>query len=328
MSVRVLEVQPTDLDLAGVRERMAPQTERVAELLRRYPVKRAALLQVLWLIQEEFGWIPRVSIRWAAEVCEVAPVHAFAVVEFYTMYKQIPPARYHIRVCQGVSCHIQGAEELIAHLEQKLGIRAGEHTEDALFALERVECLAACGNGPAVQVNDDFLFGSGELNQHQDGWHPDAASLDAWIDRLREQAAQQPELPRIDELGGILVGSAGHPGACGAAAEDNPPDYAPPPPALNPAASIDGQQVTVRALCAPEVTWAVLERQNGVAWLQVGECDPRQISGPPGPKQVAFSDHLGGAASACYRVIASSGERIARPSAAVAIDAQATEEQA
>ncbi|MFW5829859.1 MAG: NAD(P)H-dependent oxidoreductase subunit E [Planctomycetota bacterium] len=321
--VSVLEVQPTDLDLDGVAQRMQSHAERVAELIRRYPVPRAALLQVLWLVQEEFGWVPRVAIKWAAQQCQVAPVQAFAVVEFYTMYQQIPPARWHIRVCHNVSCHIQGSEELIAHLEQKLGIQAGEHTADGLFALERVECLAACGNGPAVQVNDEFLFGPGEeLNRHQEGWRPTPEVLDQWIERLRARAEADPQAHRVDELGGILLGSGGHPGAMGATAQDNATDYAPPPPALQVAGVSVGEAVTVSALCAPEVTQVELQRQDGEQpWRTVTTCDPRQIPGPPGPKQVRLEDRLEIGVTARYRLIATSGERAARPSRVVEVTA-------
>ena len=123
----VVAAQPA-MTLDEVRAKMAPHQARVDELLRRYPVKRAALLQALWLVQEEFGWVPRIAMKWAAEVCEVSPVHAYSVVEFYTMYKQVPPARWHVRVCHNVCCHIQGAEDMIAHLEKTLGIKCGEHT--------------------------------------------------------------------------------------------------------------------------------------------------------------------------------------------------------
>lgn len=323
--ISVLEVQPPELDLDAVAARMASHQARIAELLRRYPVKRAALLQVLWLVQEEFGWVPRIAIKWAASICAVSPVHAFAVVEFYTMYQQIPAARFHIRVCHNVSCHIQGAEALIAHLEQSLGISAGAQTADGLFALDRVECLAACGNGPAVQINDDFLFGPGEeLNRHEEGWRPRAADLDRLIARLRERAAADPQARPVDQLGGILLDSAGHPGAEGAAAQGNPRDYAPPPPALNPAVSSQGSAITITALCAPEVRLACCERsQDGSQWQQIACLDPTTIPGPPGPKTVSFSDQLAIGEEAHYRITAESDGRRSRPSAVVTILADA-----
>ena len=90
--VAILEAQPKDLTLDGVAKDMEKHAASVAELIRRYPVKRAALLQALWLVQSEYGWIPRVASNGAAKTCDVSAVHAFGVVEFYTMYKQHPGA--------------------------------------------------------------------------------------------------------------------------------------------------------------------------------------------------------------------------------------------
>ena len=137
-------VQPAGLTVAQVATRMATYQPQIAELLRRHPTKRAVLLQVLHLVQGEFGWVPRVAIEWSATVAECAPAHAFSVVEFYTMYRQIPYGRFFIQICQTMCCHLQGAEDLIAHLEKKLGIHSGETTPDGLFSLVRVECLALC----------------------------------------------------------------------------------------------------------------------------------------------------------------------------------------
>jgi NADH:ubiquinone oxidoreductase subunit E len=162
-------VQPTDLTLHSVRARIARYAPAEAELKRSYPTRRAVLLQVLHLAQQEFGCVPRVAIEWAADVSECSPVHAFSVVEFYTMYRQVPKGRFLIQICQTMCCHIQGSEDLIAHVEKKLGIHAGGTTEDHLFSLVRVECLALCGSGPGVMIDDQAIgpvphaLGSGKL---------------------------------------------------------------------------------------------------------------------------------------------------------------------
>jgi hypothetical protein len=80
----------TELTPAAVAERMARHLPRLEAITSRYPVKRAALLPALWLAQEEFGWVPRTAIAWAAERCGVAPVHAFGLVEFHSLYRQGP----------------------------------------------------------------------------------------------------------------------------------------------------------------------------------------------------------------------------------------------
>ena len=112
------EHQPKDLTAEVLKNRMAKYLSRVEELWRRYPVKRGALLQALWLVQEEFGWVPREGIKWAADTCAVSHVHAFGVTEFYTMYRQVPTGKHLIQVCQTMCCYIQGSENLTEQVEK------------------------------------------------------------------------------------------------------------------------------------------------------------------------------------------------------------------
>ena len=130
--------------------------ERCADLLSRYPVGQAALLEVLWLVQGVFGWVPREGIRWAANVCGCAPAHALGVATFYTMYNHAPKGKFLLQFCRNISCTIKGAPSLIAYVEHALNIKTGETTPDGLFTILQVECLGSCGNGPMMLVNDDF----------------------------------------------------------------------------------------------------------------------------------------------------------------------------
>jgi NADH:ubiquinone oxidoreductase subunit E len=314
----VLASQPA-ITLEEFRQRMTPYQARIDELRRRYPVPKAALLQLLWLVQEDMGWVPRVGIKWAAEQAEVSPIHAFSVVEFYTMYRQVPKGRWIIRVCQTMACHLQGAEELIAHVEQRLGIHAGETTADGLFSIERVECLAACGNGPAVQINDEFLFGPTGLNQHQDGWHPTPAVLDELIERLRAEAAREPRRTAVDELGGIVLGTGGHPGGKGACTSAQAADYAPPPPALKLAAKGQGNPVSISWLAAPELALTRLERSldGGASWTAVGSVEPAKVPGPPGAKTCTCDDRVEPGVAVQYRVISVRGSDKAEKTSAI-----------
>ncbi|MEK7411936.1 MAG: NAD(P)H-dependent oxidoreductase subunit E [Planctomycetota bacterium] len=317
-------VQPTDLTVAAVRSRMAPYQSRIDELKRRYPTRRAVLLQVLHLAQQEFGWVPRVAIEWAAEVSETSAVHAFSVVEFYTMYRQAPRGRYLVQVCQTMCCHIQGAEDLIEHIEAKLGIHAGETTADGVFSLVRVECLALCGSGPGVMIDDQAigpvphpLNQPGKLREtHLDGadFHPGAAHLDAWIDFLRADAAKNPKPKRHhehDALGDLMLNTKGHPQGQGASAQPVQADYAPPAPALKVAAKVEAGAVALTWLNDPNFTAkAVVERSddNGTTWREIASV---------GPKDQKASDKLEAGKIAQYRVIAHEKTRVARPSAAV-----------
>ena len=319
-SINPATVQPAGLTVAGVAERMARFQPRVDELLRRFPVKRGALLPVLWLVQEEFGWVPRAAIEWAANTCAVAPVHAFSVVEFYTMYKQVPTGRYFVQVCQTMCCAIQGAEELIHHIEKSLGIHAGETTPDGLFTLVRVECLALCGSGPGVMINDQaigpepFALGEGALREgHYDreGFHPTPAIIDAWIAFLRAEAARVPEAKQGHcAMGDMVLNTKGHPGATGAAAQVQATGYAPAAPALKVAAKVTG--------CAVALTWindggcakVVVEKSldGGATWSEFASV---------GPKDQKVADTLAVGQVATYRVIAHEKSRVAKPSVTV-----------
>ncbi|MFW5845196.1 MAG: hypothetical protein ACOCXJ_03125, partial [Planctomycetota bacterium] len=126
-------------------------------------------------------------------------------------------------------------------------------------------------------------------------------------------------------LGGIMLGTAGHPGAPGAEAAVLV-DYAPPPPALQVHGDWDGTQATVSCLVAPECSLAVLERSSDdISWKPVAELEPSTVPGPPGPKKLDFTDPIEAGVHMRYRVVAHSGERVARPSAVVAVSASAAD---
>lgn len=130
--------------------------ERITELLTRYPTSRAALLPVLWLCQERYGWISAGVIEAVAARLGESPAFVEGVVTFYTMYYTKPPARYVLQVCETLSCAVCGGRELVEHLERRLAIKSGQKTADGRFQLVGVQCLGACGGAPVVQINDDY----------------------------------------------------------------------------------------------------------------------------------------------------------------------------
>lgn len=134
----------------------AEKQSEFEKLLPRYPTKEAAMLPTLRLAQEEFGYISSDVIEFVGELLEVSPSRVRAVATFYTMYDKKPVGKYHVQVCQNLSCSIMGAETIIDHLERKLGIKVGETSSDKKFTLTRVECLGACGTAPVMQINDDY----------------------------------------------------------------------------------------------------------------------------------------------------------------------------
>jgi NADH-quinone oxidoreductase subunit E len=131
---------------------------RLDELIARYPTKRAALLPALWVAQDVYdGWLPPEAMEEVARHLELPPAEVAGVATFYTMYNKAPRGMHAIEICHNVPCMALGAEQLIQYCERKLGVAAtGETTPDGIFTLQRVECLGACCNAPAVQVGGAY----------------------------------------------------------------------------------------------------------------------------------------------------------------------------
>ena len=128
----------------------------VADALSRYPVKRSAVLPVLWIAQREWGWLSTAALRQVADSVGLPEAEVFGIATFYTMFNMKPVGRHHLQVCMTLSCSLMGSDRLFKHLEQKLGVGHGETTPDGRYTLRRVECLAACGGAPCMQVGFDY----------------------------------------------------------------------------------------------------------------------------------------------------------------------------
>jgi NADH-quinone oxidoreductase subunit E len=127
----------------------------IADILSRYPADRksAAMLPALRLLQEIKGWLPPEGLKLVASRLGVSPERAYEVASFYVMYHLKKPGKYTIDVCTNLSCSLWGAEKMLAYLEQKLGLKAGESNER--FFLRETECLASCGTAPCLQINEE-----------------------------------------------------------------------------------------------------------------------------------------------------------------------------
>ena len=128
----------------------------IKEILKRYPESDAALLPVLWLSQERWGWLSAGVMRAVGQRLDLSPVFVESVASFYTMYQRRPPGKYLLQVCTTLSCQLCGTSGLVEHLKEKLGIDFGETTPDGRFTLVDVQCLGACGEAPVVQINNDY----------------------------------------------------------------------------------------------------------------------------------------------------------------------------
>jgi NADH-quinone oxidoreductase subunit E len=133
------------------------QLRRVRELQALYPDRRGALLPVLRLAQETFGWVSPEVETYVAGLFGLSAAHVHEVVTFYTLFLKKPVGRHTLSVCHNLSCTLLGAEDVIAYLQERLGIEAGETTPDGRVTLFRVECLCACEVAPMMQVDDEYV---------------------------------------------------------------------------------------------------------------------------------------------------------------------------
>ena len=132
------------------------QLAEVRRLQSLYPDPRGALLPVLTMAQETFGWISLSAEEYVAALFGLSPAHVHEVVTFYTLYFRERPGRHVVSVCHNLSCHLAGAPAIVAHLKQRLGIEPGETTEDGRVTLLSVECLCACEAAPMMQVDERY----------------------------------------------------------------------------------------------------------------------------------------------------------------------------
>lgn len=130
--------------------------EHIDRIIRRYPKKEAAMLPVLHAVQREVGLITNEDEQMVADILELPPVRVKEVVTFYSMFHQKKTGRYHIQLCSNLTCTLKGGDRLLEYIEDKLGIRAGETSEDEKFSLSLVECLGACEQAPCMMINDDY----------------------------------------------------------------------------------------------------------------------------------------------------------------------------
>ncbi len=125
----------------------------------RYPdgKQKSALIPVLHIAQEEFGgWLDVPVMDYVAELLGILPIEVYEVATFYTMFNMKPVGKYVLEVCQTGPCMLNGSDEIIDHIKQKLGIQAGETTPDGLFTLKPAECLGACGYAPMMQLGKHY----------------------------------------------------------------------------------------------------------------------------------------------------------------------------
>jgi len=130
--------------------------EKINQEVRKYPLKKPAVMAALFLGQKQNGYISHEVINEVALTLELTPEEVYGVVTFYTMYHQKPMGKHHIQVCTNVSCMLRGGYEIWDQVKTKLGIDNLGVTEDKKFSLEEVECMGSCGTAPMIAVNEEY----------------------------------------------------------------------------------------------------------------------------------------------------------------------------
>jgi NADH-quinone oxidoreductase subunit E len=164
-------------------------TEKYADIiegtLARYPDNRSAVLPLMHLAQEEYGYMSQEAVTEVAEILHLDPTHVQSLAGFYSLYYEDPVGRYVLEICTDLACALRGADEFAEMACNKLGVGFDEITSDGLFTIKHVMCLGACDRAPMLQCNLKF-----EENL-------DEAKFDALVDRLRQQAENGDAAPSV-----------------------------------------------------------------------------------------------------------------------------------
>ena len=133
--------------------------QEVKRIINFYPEgkQKSAVIPVLHLAQQEFGgWLSTETMDYVASVLNLKPIEVYEVATFYSMYNLKPVGKYMFEVCQTGPCMLNGSDDIVKYIYEKLGIKPGETTSDGMFTLKTVECLGACGYAPMMQMGKNY----------------------------------------------------------------------------------------------------------------------------------------------------------------------------
>lgn len=156
--------------------------QEVKRIIGFYPEgkQKSAVIPVLHLAQQEFGgWLSTETMDYVASLLSLKPIEVYEVATFYSMYNLKPVGKYMFEVCQTGPCMLNGSDDIVKYIYDKLGIKPGETTSDGMFTLKTVECLGACGYAPMMQMGKNYRE------------HLTKEKVDAIINECRNTAAQQ-----------------------------------------------------------------------------------------------------------------------------------------
>lgn len=154
---------------------------KIEYIFSKYPTKRSAVMPLLYIAQEEYGYVNDEGVAEVAALCNMDPTQVRSIAGFYTMYSENPKGKYWLQVCTDLACALRGADKFYADLKEYLGVDDGGTTEDGVFTVEHVMCLAACDKAPMMQCNFHFVE------------NLDMEKMVPLLDHWREEAAQANE---------------------------------------------------------------------------------------------------------------------------------------
>ena len=148
---------PQEAPLPDESAQFSPAVEaEIDEHLAKYPLKRSAILPLMFIVQRERGYLDKPGVAYLADRLDVRVTDIWEVATFYSMINTEPVGKYHLQICRTLSCKILGAGKITEHCSERLGIKPGETTSDGQFTISEVECLGSCGTAPMLQIGFDY----------------------------------------------------------------------------------------------------------------------------------------------------------------------------
>ncbi|HEX3083348.1 MAG TPA: NADH-quinone oxidoreductase subunit NuoE [Pyrinomonadaceae bacterium] len=158
MAEVLVKIQPPDhpVHMPAPASFSAEVEAEIDRHIAKYPVKRSAIIPLMFIVQRERGYLDPPGVQYLANRLQLRVTDIWEVATFYSMLQTKPIGKYHIQICKTLSCKIMGEGKITEHVCNKLGIKPGETTPDGKFSLSLVECLGSCGTAPMFQLNFDY----------------------------------------------------------------------------------------------------------------------------------------------------------------------------
>lgn len=130
--------------------------KNVETILNKYGYKRSSIIQILQDIQREYNYLPEDALKYTSQALRMPSSTIYSIATFYAAFSLNPRGKHLCTVCLGTACHVRGAPNVLRRIEDRLGIKSGNTTEDNMFTLETVNCLGACALAPIVVIDGEY----------------------------------------------------------------------------------------------------------------------------------------------------------------------------